>query len=189
MDNFHKDQKLIHTKALFQALRCLNALDFETKTKGMAYLREESKNSEIVRQKIRDLIYDDDGCIRILAAESLSLTQSYSSDAIPLLEAALEVGMQMEITDKSEPWLRICLGALYNYGEASIPTERIVWQYLYAQTNENLILYAIRLVSRFAKFSDPSWTILCLLCKHQNSTIREYAREIMRGEEFKSYCK
>ena len=93
----------------------------------------------------------------------------------------------IEITDIIEPWIRICLGALFNYGEASLSSERIAWKYLYTQPNENLVLYAIRLVSRFAKISDPSWTILCLLCKHQNSRIREYTRDLMRSEEFKSY--
>jgi len=189
MGNFQEDQKVIHKQTLFQAMRCLNELDYDVRSKGMVYLREESKGSELARSKLRELIYDDDGCIRMLAAEALSLTQSYPSDAIPVLEVALEVAQPMEITGAVEPWLRICLGALFNYGDVAISSEGIVWQYLYAQPNQNVMLYAVRLVSRFARFSDASWAILCLLCQHQNSRIQNYARELMSSEEFKSYYK
>lgn len=166
----------------------LNKSDYDIRAKGMVCLREESQRSDLARAKLRDLIYDDDGSIRILAAEALSTTQSYPSDAIPLLEAVLEVGCTMEITDGVEPWIRICLGALFNYNEAASSSEILVWPYLYAQPNTNLILYATRLVSLFAKFSDASRTILCLLCQHHDSHIRNYARELMSSESFNSDC-
>jgi hypothetical protein len=182
MNHFNEDRRVIHKEILFQSIRYLNDSDYEIRTKGMAQLREESKRSELARSKLRDLIYDDDGCLRMIAVEALSLTQSHPLDAIPVLERALEVGRPMEITDAIEPWLRICLGALFNYGDTALSAKSIVWQYLYAQPNQNLILYAVRVVSLFSKLSDASWTILCLLCQHHVSHIRNYARELMSSE-------
>ena len=185
----YEDRKVIHREVLFKAIHSLSDSDFEVRSKGLFELREQSKESKLAQAKLRDLIYDADGCIRILAAEALSITQSYPHDAIPVLETTLEVGREIEITEKQEPSLRICLGALYNYGEAAMTAEAIVWQYLYAQPNPNLKIYSIRLVSRLAKYSEASWTILCLLCQHQDPIIRNYAREIMSSEEFKTLYK
>lgn len=182
MDSFNEDDRIIHKEILFKSIRYLNNSDYDVRSKGMVQLREESKSSELARSKLRDLIYDNDGCLRMLAAEALSLTQSHPLHAIPVLRTALEVGRSMEITQTVEPWLRICLGALFNYGDMALSTENIVWQYLYAQPNENLRLYAVQLVSRFSKVSDASLAILCLLCQHQDSHIRNYARELMGGD-------
>ena len=185
MNDSHKNNKIIHRQLLFKALSSLSSTDYATRTEGMVHLREESLQSDIARSKLRDLIYDDDGCIRILAAEALSLTQSYPSDAIPVLEATLEAGTDVEITDKVEPWIRICLGALYNYGEAAKSAESLAWPYLYAQPSKNLTLYAARFISRFAGSTDATWTILCLLCRHEDPEIRNYVREIMKSDEFR----
>lgn len=189
MDKNNQDRRVIHKEILFEAIRCLNKSDYEIRSKGLVKLRDQSSDSELARIKLRDLIYDSDGCMRILAAEALSITRSHSYDAIPVLEATLEIGREMNISPVLEPWLRICLGALYRYGKAAITAENIVWQYLYAQANQNLKLYATRLLSRLAKFSDASWAILCLLCQHEDSEIRTYARQIVSSEEFEIYCK
>jgi hypothetical protein len=189
MDAFSEANMVIHKERLFQSLTHLNNSDYGLRSAGMVQLREESKGSELARSKLRDLIYDDDGCLRMLFAEALSLTQSHPKDAIPVLETALEVGRKLTITDGVEPWLRMCLGALFNYGDMALPTEKVVWEYLYAQPNPNLRRYAARLVSRFSKFSNASWSILCLLCQHQDEGLRTYARDLMSSEGFKLWIK
>jgi len=103
MNNCHQDRRVLDKEVLFEAMRCLNDSDYEIRSKGLVGLREQSKNSELARGKLRELIYDSDGCMRILAAEALSITQSHPSDAIPVLEAALEVGREMDITAEIEP--------------------------------------------------------------------------------------
>lgn len=189
MDAFNEASRVIHKERLFQSLTHLNSLDYGFRSKGMVQLREESKSSELAQAKLRDFIYDDDGCLRMLAAEALSLTQSHPTDAIPVLGTALEVGRKLTITDAVEPWLRMCLGALFNFSDLALPTEKVVWEYLYAQPNLNLRHYAARLVSRFSKYSNASWTILCLLCQHQDEDLRTYVRDLMSSEEFKLWIK
>jgi hypothetical protein len=187
----HSDDglKIFHKEKLFQAIKSLNDSDHAVRRKGGIQLREEGKASTLARSKLRELIYDNDGCLRILAAEALSHTQSHPLDAVPVLETALDVGRSMEITKSLETWLRLCLGALYNFGDKALSAERSVWPYLHTQPNINLMLYATRVVSRFAKSSGASWTIFCLLCHHQDLTIRDYARKLMNSEEFKNYMK
>jgi len=179
MNKNNKDQSIFHKEILFRAIRCLNSSDYEIRSKGIVGLRKESQQSKLARSKLKKLIYDPDGCIRIIAAEALSTTQSYPADAIPVLKTTLEIGLEINITAEIEPWLRICLGALYNYGESAINTENIVWKYLYAQSNKNLKLYTIRLLSCFAKISEESWTILCLLCQHEDLDVKNCAVEML----------
>lgn len=86
-----------------------------------------------------------------------------------------------------EPWLKVALGAIANYEEASILAEESVWPYIYTQDNLNLQLYAITAMSKMAKVSNASWTILCLLCQHSNQAIRDFSRDLMKNDYFKEY--
>ena len=144
MDSFNEDDRIIHKEILFKSIRYLNNSDYDVRSKGMVQLREESKSSELARSKLRDLIYDNDGCLRMLAAEALSLTQSHPLHAIPVLRTALEVGRSMEITQTVEPWLRICLAHFSTTG---------TWHYQQKILYGNIFMRSQTRISGFMQFN------------------------------------
>lgn len=168
-----------------------NAFDgvtYEEKAKGIQYLREECRTKkEEAQLALRQCIWSDDGAIRILAAEALSLSRSYPKDSIPVLIATLQVGYERRQYEKDELWIGLALGALTNYGPLAIEAQVSVWPFLYAPTTEALQKMATRFVLRIAKTSDSAWTIACLLCHHENQVIRDLAKSIMNSEEFKGW--
>ena len=77
--------------------------------------------------------------------------------------------------------------SIARFEEEAIIAEKNVWDYLYTQNNVNLILYAIKALAKIAKVSTASWTILCLMCHHENESIRNFSRDLMKSKEFKKY--
>ncbi|MBI4684093.1 MAG: HEAT repeat domain-containing protein [Nitrospirae bacterium] len=184
-----KDNILVQAKTILAYFRTANSSDYSCQTNGLTELRQLAIDSEAARDELRRLIYEGDSAIRILAAEALSRTASFPADAIPVLIAALDVGREPSMAEISEPWLRIALGAIANFEEDLILAEKSVWPYIYTQNNINLQLYAITAVSKMAKVSSASWTILCLLCNHENQIIRDFTRNLMNSDSFNNYLK
>lgn len=181
------DKILLHTKALltYYALKEMN--DFEHIYHTMKELRELSFTSQTAREKLLTLIYSDNVHTKIHAAESLSYTKSYPEEVIPVFQTFLDVALKQNKIDDVEGWLTLSLGSIARFEEEAIKAEKNVWEYLYTQNNVNLILYAIKALAEIAKVSTASWTILCLMCHHENESIRNFSRDLMKSKEFKKY--
>ena len=179
----------MQVEAILAYFQASDGSDYSRQLNGLMDLRQLSTDSEAARNELRRLIYEGDGAIRIHAAEALSLSCSYPKDAIPVLIAVLDVCRENDMIEKSESWLKVALGAIANYKEDAILAEDSVWPYIYTQENLNLQLFAITAISQMAKVSNASWTILCLLCRHENQAIRDFSRAIMESNYFKEYMK
>jgi len=187
MNPADKENILVEAEAILAYLRASDGSDYSRQTNGIMELRRLAIDSVAARDELRRLIHEGDGAVRILAAEALSRTASYPEDAIPVLIAALDVCREHNLIESSEAWLKVALGAIANYGEDSIQAEESVWPYIYTQDNLNLQLYAITAISKMAKVSNASWTILCSLCQHTNQAIRDFSRDLMKNDSFREY--
>ena len=179
--------RLIHKEKLFDAMRNLRYADYEEKAKGIEKLKEESKSSKLAIRKLKELLFNDDACVRILAAEALSITGSFPDEVVPFLKKVLKRSRTDNVSASTEPWLRRCLSGLYNYGALAMSAERTVWMYLYGHPFQDLKMDAAKVVSRFASKSVASWTILALLCRHRDTDIRHNAKAIVASDEFKNF--
>lgn len=180
---------LRQAKAIFAYLQAAKDDDHGSRIEGVLELRRMHAGSKDVIQELRRLIYSDDGSVRIYAAEALSQTASYADDAIPVLQAVLDVIRENGWTERREEWARMALGAIAHYGDAAVVAETSVWPYIYTQKNVNLQLYAIQATAKMARVSEASWTVLCLLCRHEEQEIRQFAIELMNGAEFKRHMR
>jgi hypothetical protein len=187
MTHKERDNISVQTQALMAYLRATDGHDDESRTTGILELRNMALESRFARHELRRLIYAGDGATRILAAEALSRTASFPRDAIPVLIAVLDVCRKDDLAERGKDWARVALGALANYEKASVRAEKSVWPYIHAQRDPNLQLYAIKVVSVMAPVSEASWTILCILCRHEDAAIRDFCRELMSSDSFKEY--
>ena len=175
------DDLLKYARAIFQASQ---APDIEERLRGIITLRELSRTSEAARDRLKELIWADDGCIRFHAAEALSWTRSFPEEAVPVLCAVLSVCNERGRIEADRIWAGVAIGALEHYGTEALPAEEEVWPYLYAQDDEALRRMAMRVVASLAPVSNASWTIMCLLCRHEEPTVREQAKSIMHSDAF-----
>jgi len=67
MDKNHKDRVIVHAKFLFESLRYLKESEYEICLQGIIELRKLSLESDLAPDKLRQLIYDEDGAIRIIS--------------------------------------------------------------------------------------------------------------------------
>ena len=178
---------LLHTKTLLAYFTVRDSEDYTSIYNTIKELSELSYSSNKAKEKLLELIYSENIHTKIHAAESLSFTKSYPEEVIPVFQAFLDVGREQNKIDEMDGWLRLCLGSIARYEEKAILAEKIIWEYLYTQNNVNLILYAIKALAKIAKVSTASWTILCLMCRHENETIREFSSDLMKSDEFKNY--
>ena len=181
------DKILLHTKALLTYYTLKEMKDFEPIYNTMKELRELSFTSKTAKEKLLSLIYSDNVHTKIHVAESLSFTKSYPEEVIPVFQTFLDVAREQNKIEDVEGWLRFSLGSIARFEEEAIIAEKNVWEYLYTQDNINLILYAIKALAKIAKVSTASWTILCLMCHHENESIRNFSRDLMKSKEFKKY--
>jgi hypothetical protein len=152
--------------------------DYDRRVPGLLELRKQAQTSQNARDILRNLIYDDDGAIRMLAAEALSKTRAYPEDSVPVLKTVLDVTFENNLFEKARDWLFIALGALGNYGEYAVEAEESAWPYLYAQEDLQIKLRTMNFLSKVAPFSAASRSILKLLRSHVNKEIRKYAEQI-----------
>ncbi len=181
------DKIILHTRALLAYFTLKEMKDFEPIYHTMKELRELSFTSKTAKEKLLSLIYSDNVHTKIHAAESLSFTKSYPEEVIPVFQTFLDVAREQNKIDDVEGWLTLSLGSIARFDEEAIIAEKNVWEYLYTQSNVNLILYAIKALAKIAKVSTASWTILCLMCHHEDETIKNFSRDLMKSDEFKNY--
>ena len=154
--------------------------DWEQSSAALADLRQAAETSFEAREELVKLIYHPDGMVRIMAAEALARVHTAPQEAIPVLCAVLDVYTDMGYPDDREDYARVALGALGHYDHEAVVAEEIVWRYLHCQKNLNLRMYAAQVVVNIAAASTASWTIMSLLCDHQQDALREFCREIVR---------
>jgi len=181
------DKVLLHTKTLLAYFTVRDSEDYTSIHSTIKELRELSYSSNKAKEKLLELIYSENIHTKIHSAESLSFTKSYPREVIPVFQAFLDVGREQNKINEMDGWLRLCLGSLARYEENAILAENNIWDYLYTQNNINLILYAIEALAKISKVSTASWTILCLMCRHEDKTIRDFSRSLMNSDEFKNY--
>ena len=181
------DNILSHVNALLAYFTITDTGDYNTIYNNIKRLRELSYSSEKSKETLLKLVYSNNVHTKIHAAESLSYTKSYPEEVVPVFQAFLDVAREQNKIDEMDGWLRMSLGSLARYEEKAILAEKNIWEYLYTQNNLNLILYAIKALSKVAKVSTASWTILCLMCRHENETVREFSKDLMKSDEFKNY--
>ena len=151
--------------------------DWETTSEALVQLRKDAESNADAREELLKLIYHENGSVRILAAEALARVHTAAEHAIPVLCAVLDVHREQGYPPERENWARLALGALGHYGDEALIAEKVVWPYLHCQNNLNLRMYAAQVVINVAIRSNASWTIMSLLCDHQDSTLRAFARE------------
>lgn len=183
----YEDIFIENCKILLAFFTVKDCQSYDNKLEGLMELREKIFKHSLARTKLRELLFDDDGSIRILAAEALSKTKSFPEEAIPVLQAVLDVCKENNMINERKDLLRITLGSLVNFEENSVLAENSIWPYVYTQNDINLQMYAIKAISKIAKVSDASWTILCLLCHHDNNEISDFTKDLMNSEDFKNY--
>lgn len=154
--------------------------DWEQSASAVKELRKVAETSPDARDELVKLIYHPDGQVRTMAAEALARVHSAPQEAIPVLCAVLDVYSEMGYPEDREIYARVALGSLSSYGKEAVAAERIVWRYLHCQENLNLRMYAAQVVINIAISSPASWTIMSLLCEHQDPALREYCREKAR---------
>jgi len=181
------DKILIHTKTLLAYFTVKDTDDYQSIYPTIKELRELSFSSDTAKEKLLELIYSENIHTKIHSAESLSFTKSYPEEVIPVFQTFLDVAREQYKIDEMDGWLRLCLGSIARYEDKAILAEKNVWEYLYTQNNVNLILYAIEALAKITKVSTASWTILCLMCHHEDETIREFSKNLMKSNEFKDY--
>jgi len=161
---------------------------YEERIQGILAFRSEVKSSREAQEALRSCLSEEDGAIRVCAAEALSLARAYPEDGIPVLVTVLQVARERNEIARDEQWAGIAIAALTNYGPLAIDIQHSVWPFLYAfPTTQTLKRLATRFVMRLARTSSASWTLACLLCHHEDKDLRELAQSIMGSEEFKNW--
>jgi len=177
------------TKAVFAYLQAIKEEKSDQRLGGVLELQRMCDESRPAIDELRRLIYQGDGFVRLCAAEALSRTASYADDAIPVFQAVLDVVLDNNWTDSHEHMVKITLEALTNYEDAAVIAEQNVFPYVHTHDNMQLKLYAIQAIGKFARVSVASWTVLCLLCKNEDQTLKKYADDMMNSKEFEQYMK
>lgn len=158
------DKILVHTKASLAYFTVKDTDDYSSIYKTIKELRKLSFSSSITKEKLLELVYSENIHTKIHAAESLSFTKSLPEEVIPVFQAFLEVVCEQNKIAEMDGWLRLSFVSIERYDEKAIIAEKIIWEFLYTKKNSSLILYSIKALSRNAKVSDVSWTVLCLMC-------------------------
>ena len=157
--------------------------------RSVVELRSYSKQYGSVRQRLRELLKDDDLLTRILAAEALSVAGVFPEEAVPVLTGFMDHVRSEGLVNDYVVLLGICLLALSHYGTKAVRAGLSVWMYIYSQDNVRLKVGAVGVVSRFAKVSKANRIILRNLCKSKVPDVREKARSIVRSREFIAYMR
>jgi HEAT repeat protein len=88
-----------------------------------------SSHPEVV-QALANAIYDDNGHVRIIAAETLSRMGQKAQDAVPVLITVLEVADSYHVSNRPahlKSWHRMAVAALGNFGPQAKPaTESLI---------------------------------------------------------------
>ena len=178
---------LLHTKALLAYFTVKDSNDYTSIYNTIKESRELSYSSDEAKKRLLELIFSENIHTKIHAAESLSFTKSFPQEVIPVFQAFLDVAKEQNKIDEMDGWLRLCLASIERYEDDAVFAQINIWEYLYTQKNVNLILYAVKALVKVAKISTASWTILCLMCRHENETIREFSRDLMNSGAFKDF--
>ena len=182
------NQKIIYDlQATFNSLKDIHDPKFKNRIKGIVRLRVEGHFSKIAKEHLKKLLSHKNIYIQILAAEALSDTRAFPNEVITCLREFLEQVMNNGYYNECNCLLIIALKSLEKYKEKAISAEKIIWNYIYAQKNHEIILKAIKIISWLSKISSASWTILCLLCRHEDQIIRDFSRNIMNSSDFKEH--
>lgn len=188
-DNAREKRSAIEAGTLFAAVRFSREAppNSEARIRAITELRAYSKEHEIVRERLRDLLKDNDIFTRILAAEALSVAGAYSKEAVPVLQMFLDYARKTGQVDDYHAWLAICFLALMHYGTRAIGALPSVLFYIYRQDNVRLKLGAVEVIARFAKTSKASGILLRGLCSSKMPEVKERARHIVKSKEFREY--
>ena len=94
--------------------------NYEAREEAIVKLREmKSDQTDILNILVNTIYNDPHGSIRILAAESLSRLNKCPQHALPVLEVALEVYLETNISKSTRNingWTRVIIGAIGNFG-------------------------------------------------------------------------
>lgn len=188
-DNAREKRSAIEAATLFAAVRFSREAppNSEARIRAITELRAYSKEHEIVREHLRDLLKDDDIFTRILAAEALSVAGAYPKEAVPVLQMFLDYARKTGQVEHYHAWLAICFLALMHYGTRAIGAFRSVLFYIYRQDNVRLKLGVVEVIARFAKTSKASRALLRGLCNSKMPEVKERARHIVKSKEFREY--
>ena len=153
---------------------------------AIAYLAEDSRINPKSVYELRELLYAEDGIVRIDAAAILAKRDGpFAEDVIPVLVAVLDVYLDLRDQVESYFHVALALSALKEYGPSVQPFERSIWPYLYVIEDEFIQKLAIDVLSNIAMKSDATWMALCLMANHSNSNLREHTRMVMSSQEFR----
>lgn len=142
--------------------------------------RELAKRSESAWSVLVELTSHEDLTVRFLAAEALSCVHAEAKHAIPILVGVLDAYAEQGYPAEGEIFPRIALDSLVNYSTSAVAAESSVWPYLHCQTDLRLRMYAAVVVLAMSEVSTASWTIMCLLCSHEDETLREFCRDVVK---------
>ncbi len=189
MSNVPDRQLVVDAKTLFAAVRLSREAPphSEARIRAVIELRAYSKEHETVRERLRELLKDDDIFTRILAAEALSVAGAYPEEAVPVLQMFLDYARKGGLVDHYHAWLAVCFLALIHYGTRATSAFRSVLFYIYQQDNVRLKLGAVEVIARFAKTSKASRILLRGLCSSKMPEVKERARYIVQSKEFREY--
>lgn len=110
----------------------LQSASAEERQAAVVALREMAIVPEVERA-LRATIQDDDGHVRILAAEALARSGLAPDVAIPVLVTVLDVGDEPSFANRphAKEWRKIAAGVLGRYGERAAPAidalRRALW--------------------------------------------------------------
>ncbi len=94
--------------------------NYEEREEAVIHLRElKSDRTDILNILVNTIYNDPHGSIRILAAESLSRLNKCPQHVLPVLEVALEVYLETNISKRTRninDWIRVIIGAIGNFG-------------------------------------------------------------------------
>lgn len=155
-------------------------IDWEQSSSALIELRRAAETSFDAREELVKLIHHPDGMVRFMAAEALARVHTAPQEAIPVLCAVLDVYADMGYPEDNETQARLALGSLAHFGEEAVVAQEIVWRFLHCQKNLNLRMYAAQVVVNVASVSTASWTVMSLLCEHQDDALREFIRDKVR---------
>ncbi|OPX99884.1 MAG: hypothetical protein A4E60_02597 [Syntrophorhabdus sp. PtaB.Bin047] len=188
-DNAREMRSAIEAGTLFAAVRFSREAPphSEARIRAVIELRAYSKEHETVRERLRELLKDDDILTRILAAEALSVAGAYPEEAVPVLQMFLDYARKAGQVDHYHAWLAMCFLALIHYGTRATSAFRSVLFYIYQQDNVRLKLGAVEVIARFAKTSKASRILLRGLCNSKMPEVKERVRHIVESREFREY--
>lgn len=149
----------------------------------VAKFRQLARRSDAALAVLVELTSHDDLTVRFLAAEALSRVQAEAKHAVPILAGVLDAYAAQGYPPEGEILARMALDSLANYGTTAVDAESSVWPYLHCQSDLRLRMYASLVVMGMSEASNASWTILCLLCSHQDEPLREFCRDAMKARQ------